>query len=171
MVFLPLCVHKLSFLAMNTLFYIYIYLFFLSKLTNNVCDLIPFITLFKITTMFCNIDNILRNIPHIEYECREYSTKHCQSDKILSWLWIMLYSQTCSSTHVNKGNQAIWNSFKFSYFCLCFTSSYAIVVGLEKTLAKDGQSLGGGGLLLEPRILAIGRGKTLWRSQWKGPLG
>ena len=44
--------------------------------------------------MFGGIDNILHNIPHIQFECEEYSTKYCQSHIALLWIWIMLWCRT-----------------------------------------------------------------------------
>jgi hypothetical protein len=45
--------------------------------------------------MLCGIDNISQYIPHIQYECEEYSPKNCQSYKTLLWSWMML----CEDLH------------------------------------------------------------------------
>jgi hypothetical protein len=50
---------------------------------------------FKAMTIFCGIDNIMRSILHIQFECEEYSAKYCQSRKTLLWLWIMLSLLWC----------------------------------------------------------------------------
>ena len=42
----------------------------------------PLITLFRVITMFCGTNSILRNIFHILSECEEYSAEYCQSNKI-----------------------------------------------------------------------------------------
>ena len=41
-------------------------------------------------TLLCGIDNIMKNIPHIQIECEKYFAEYCHSRKTLSWLWIML---------------------------------------------------------------------------------
>ena len=48
------------------------------------------IRLFRSRTMLCGTDIILHNIVHIHIECDEYSTKYFQSNRTLSWIWIML---------------------------------------------------------------------------------
>ena len=55
--------------------------------------IIIFITLFKSIITLRGTDNILHNIPHIQYECgniQEYFVECCKSHKTLSWIWIML---------------------------------------------------------------------------------
>jgi hypothetical protein len=49
-----------------------------------------FITSFKSITMFCGTYTIQQNVPHIQIECEEY----CMSHITLSWIWMMLCSQT-----------------------------------------------------------------------------
>jgi hypothetical protein len=43
------------------------------------------ITLFRSIKVVCGIDNIFWNIPHIQYECGEFSAKYYQSHKTLLW--------------------------------------------------------------------------------------
>ena len=58
------------------------------------------ITLFNSITMFCETDNIQKNILY-----REYSLENCQSHKTLLWILIML-CLTTPSTHAYK----IWRT-------------------------------------------------------------
>ena len=45
---------------------------------------------FRSITMFCGIDIIMRNIPHIRYEHEEYSMEFCMSHITLLYIWITL---------------------------------------------------------------------------------
>ena len=38
------------------------------------CVLKGYITLFSVISMLCRTDNIMRNIPHTQSKCKEYST-------------------------------------------------------------------------------------------------
>jgi hypothetical protein len=59
---------------------------------------IKHITLFRATTLFCRIDNIMWNILHIQTEYGEYYVEYCQSRITLLWFWIML--RKLSNTYV-----------------------------------------------------------------------
>ena len=45
------------------------------------------ITLFISIIVFHGTSNILHNIPHIQYECKECFVKLCQSHKTLTWIF------------------------------------------------------------------------------------
>ena len=58
------------------------------------------VTLFKPIAVFCGIDNIMQNIPHIRLECEEYSIKYWQSHITLLWVWIMLWSYIATLNNI-----------------------------------------------------------------------
>ena len=79
------------------------------------------ITLLRSITMFCEIDNIAQNNPHIYMDYAnilEYFVKYYQSHKVLLWVWIMskLLHLTIESSpwfwSLEKGN--MWSHIEFN---------------------------------------------------------
>ena len=44
------------------------------------------VTLFKSIRVLCGTDNIIWNIPHIQFECGEYYVEYCQPHITLLWI-------------------------------------------------------------------------------------
>ena len=63
-----------------------------SRTLQHLFNVETFITLFRAIIMFCQTDNIIWNIPHIQSGCGEYSAKYCQSRRTMLRLRIMLCS-------------------------------------------------------------------------------
>ena len=68
--------------------------------------------------MFCGTDNILQNIPHIQFEHEEHSTEYyCESHITLLWIWIMLRWQF----ELNPGHLPPKSPYGFPDFPLDFS--------------------------------------------------
>ena len=52
----------------------------------NNCVSLFLITLFRSIMILCGIDNILKNIPHIQFECEKYFAKYFQFHRTLLWI-------------------------------------------------------------------------------------
>ena len=80
------------------------------------------IPLFRSITMSCGTDSIMRNIPHIQIECGEYSAEFHQSQRTLLWIWIML----CSCLQVQP--IICWHPsvFRYSFGAYSINSSKTI---------------------------------------------